>query len=208
MNARNRSIKRSLVLIVFWLAGLAVLIRFVAVRSSPRKSLPQFWAVPAFDITGVTAQGERPLRQKDLLGSPWIADFVYTSCGGPCPIMSSKMAALQRILPSSVRLVSISVDPDHDTVPVLQEYAIRYHADPSRWIFGRTDKKSTYRLISQGFRLAVAEQHNAPPETRVMHSPYFVLIDARGVVRGFYDSNKPTFMENLRQDVGQLITEN
>jgi protein SCO1/2 len=204
----NRSVKRPILLITFWLACLAVLIRIVGHHPLPKKPLPLLWPVPAFDITGVTTQGEQPLRQKDLLGHPWVADFVFTSCGGPCPIMSSKMAALQRILPPTALLVSFTVDPDHDTVPVLREYAARFHADPSRWVFGRTDQKTMYGLIVQGFRLAVAERHEDPPETRVMHSTLFVLIDPQGVVRGFYDSNGPSVMENIRQDVGRLITEN
>jgi protein SCO1 len=199
--------KRSLVFIALWLFVVAALILRPLRRPLPPGPLVRLWPVPAFEMTGVTTLGERPLRQKDLLGHPWIADFIFTSCGGPCPIMSGKMAALQRVLPPDVRLVSFTVDPDHDTPAVLKDYAGRFHADPTRWTFARGDKEMLYKLVSQGFRLSVAERHGAPPETRIMHNTHFVLVDSRGVVRGFYDSHVDSFMENLRRDVNRLISE-
>ena len=183
---------------------MAALVFMTARRQTPVSKLERLWPVPTFAVTGVTTNGERLLQQSDFLGRPWVADFIFTRCGGPCPIMSGKMAALQRLLPARVRLVSFTVDPDHDTVPVLQEYAKRFHADPARWVFARAEKEALYKLVYEGFRLSVAERRHAPVEMRVLHSTRFVLVDAEGYVRGTYDSNGAEGMENLRRDVERL----
>jgi protein SCO1/2 len=158
-------------------------------------------------MTGVTANGPLRLRQKDLLGHPWVADFIFTRCGGPCPLMSGKMEALQRVLPSNVRLVSFTVDPDYDSPAVLQAYAKRFHADPARWIFARAAKDVLFSLMNDGFRLAVSQERGVPAQSRVMHSTKFVLIDAQGFVRGFYDSNAGSFLADLSRDLRQISTE-
>ncbi len=80
-------------------------------------------------------RSSREVKSQELAGKVWVADFVYTSCGGFCPVMTEKMRKLQDMLPKDIRLVSFSVDPDTDTPAVLAEYAKRYGADPDRWLF-------------------------------------------------------------------------
>ncbi len=193
--------------IALWLFGLAGWVIFTARNQLPTRTLERLWQVPSFEVTGVTTKGESRLRLSDLLGKPWVADFIFTRCGGPCPLMSGKMAALQRVLSPDIRLVSFSVDPDYDKTDVLKNYAARFHADPSRWVFARANKESLYKLVYEGFRLSVAERRSDPAETRVLHSTQFVLVDAKGFVRGFYDSTGESFFENLSRDVKRIAAE-
>ena len=97
-------------------------------------ALPILGEMPAFSLVDQTG---RTVTQNDLKGKTWIADFIYTSCPDQCPMISRHMEVLQGLLPkeSRIQLVSISVDPKHDTPAVLARYAKRYHADPAHWRF-------------------------------------------------------------------------
>ena len=135
----------------------------------------------------------RPLSRRDLAGSIWIADFIFTRCGSICPILTAQMAKIQAALAragdTSVRLVSFSVDPTYDTPEVLQEYATRFHADPNRWTFVTGQRNALYGLIGAGFHLAVADR----PEGKdtdggglITHGDSFVLVDGSFNIRGYY----------------------
>ena len=93
-----------------------------------------------------------------LNGKIWIADFIFSTCPGPCPMISSRMGDLQRPLEKSdVHLVSFTVDPETDTPEVLRDYAKRVHAEPGRWDFLTGEQKRDLRSHAAGFKLAVAE---------------------------------------------------
>src|SRR5206468_11373309 len=123
---------------------------------------------------------------KSLAGKPWIADLIFTHCAGPCPVMTGKMASLQKALASSdVRLVSISVDPKNDTPAVLKEYAQKFGADESRWLFLTGDEQAAYD-VARGLLLPADP---AKADAPIIHSTKFVLIDAAGKIRKYYSSD-------------------
>jgi protein SCO1 len=168
--------------------------------------LDVFGTVPNFSLT---AQSGERFGLADLDGKIWIADFIYTSCTDTCPLQSAALAKLQGELPKNDlwRVVSFSVDPDHDTPAVLSRYAARFGANPERWLFLTGDKKEIYRLAHEGFRLAVAAPPGASGQTGsiVAHSSRFVLLDGRGQVRGYYDSRDADALKRLERDINQLI---
>ncbi|MDQ6940295.1 MAG: SCO family protein, partial [Verrucomicrobiota bacterium] len=87
------------------------------------RSLDSLGTIPEFRLTN---QNGQPFGSADLKGKIWVADFIFTSCPGPCPIISSRMAEMQKPLEKSdVHLVSFTVDPQNDTPKVLHEYADR-----------------------------------------------------------------------------------
>lgn len=150
----------------FWLWGIALTLALGAALLvvfiyggrvyQAGEELPRLGAVPAFILqerSGAT------LMQAELLGHVWIAGFIYTRCSTECPLMSSQMARLQEALSAErdVRLVSITVDPQHDTPEVLTRYAQSFAAHPQRWFFLTGDKVVIYRLAREGFRLGVLE---------------------------------------------------
>jgi protein SCO1/2 len=128
--------------------------------------LPVYGSVPDFTLID---QHGRPLRKSDLAGNIWIANFIFTNCPDECPLMTAEMAKLQADLADvlDLRLVSITVDPQHDTPLILSQYAARFQADPERWFFLTGDKGTIYRLAREGFRLGVVEptEQPAPPPT-------------------------------------------
>ena len=90
-----------------------------------------FYDAPEFTLTD---QAGEPFSLDDLKGKVWIADFVFTRCTSICPVMTAKMAELRDQLSQfahgeDVRLVSVSVEPEHDQPAVLAEYAAKFKAD-------------------------------------------------------------------------------
>jgi protein SCO1 len=164
---------------------------------SPDALLPTLYAAPTFALID---QDGNPATDSQLLGHPWVADFIFTTCASLCPTMSAQMSALQDRIPADVKLVSFSVDPTHDTPAVLKEYALKYHAQPDRWIFLTGDEKTQERVV-RAMKLGFAP---ATADTPIQHDEHFVLVDAQGKIRGFYDSFVLERMDALVHDAQSL----
>ena len=182
--------------VVFYIAFFS----FSACSPAPK---PQK-ALPDFTLTAVTVDGTSPFDLRTMRGRAWIADFVYTRCAGPCPMLTANMAGLQKRLPKSVGLLSLTVDPDHDEPEVLTLYARKFKADPQRWFFLAGDKSELIRLVRDGFLLPIVESATATPGERFAHSTKFVLIDADARVRGWYDGEDPKELARLESDAKKL----
>lgn len=165
-------------------------------------------SLPPFRLTAQTGQ---PVTLADLKGKAWIADFVFTRCSGPCPMMTSRMFDLQTRLReherwADIRLVSFTVDPAHDTPEVLAEYARLAHADDQRWLFLTGTREELWGLATRGFKLPVEEQ---PDNVKmpILHSQKFVLIDRAGRIRGYYDGLENDDREALLKDLEKVLAE-
>ncbi len=163
---------------------------------------PVLGEVPDFALINRDGQ---TVRRADLAGAPWIADFIFTRCGASCPMMSLRMARLERDLPRDlgVRFVSFSVDPDYDTPQVLQEYAKSFGA-PGRWLFLTGDKRAIHRLSKEGFKLAVDDTAPVNEDEPILHSTRFVLVDGEGRIRGYYEAFDEDALAKLMQDLEAL----
>lgn len=158
-----------------------------------------------------TSAGGRSVRSEELAGKVWVASFVFTRCSGPCPQVSAMMARLQHELAdcSDVRLVTFTVDPDHDKPEVLARYAETFGADPERWIFLTGPRDELYQVIRKGFHLAVdpSKEETPPPGEAITHSSKLVVVDRRGHIRGYY-SGAPEAgpVEESRRVVERVMT--
>lgn len=169
-----------------------------------RQAAPgDFGAAPDFALT---ERGGQAVTRADLRGKVWVANFIFTRCGGPCPLLSEKMAGLQkRLADPDLRLVSFSVDPAYDTPEVLKAYAGRYGADPHRWWFLTGETEPVYAVIRDGFHLAVAPDPSGKEGEQVVHNLSFVLVDRQGRIRGYYGGTDETELEKLRRDARKLL---
>jgi len=142
----------------------------------------------------------------DLRGKIWIADFIYTTCPGPCPMISNRMSELQEPLKKTdVHLVSFSVDPEKDTPKVLQTYAEKLGAERGRWDFLTGPKSTIYNLSRDGFKLAASDgsEANGIP----VHSTRMILVDRHGEIRGYYDAVAADAVTKLVADTTHLLGE-
>jgi protein SCO1/2 len=175
----------------------------LARRAAPPPELPDFGGLPGYALVD---QASRPFTPQSVAGRPFVADFVFTRCRTVCPAMTARMAQLQSKLPSEVGLVSFSVDPENDTPPVLAQYAAEWKAEP-RWRFVTGPREALHGLATGGFKLAAMAapaDAQAAGEGPFLHSSKFVLVDAAGRIRGYYDSGSGEEIGTLIADASRL----
>jgi len=163
----------------------------------PAPSLPVLGAVPSFTLV---ERSGRAVSAADLAGHVWVADFVFTHCPTFCPLLTERMAGLQKALAPAadpVRLVSFSVDPVHDTPEVLLDYARRARAGDG-WLFVTGPREALAALLRDGFKVAWAD--DGPPASPITHSDRFVLVDRALRIRGYYHGTQPDDVARLARD--------
>jgi protein SCO1/2 len=192
----------SVAVVVLLLAGVATGSWLLLRRPSGGPGLPHLGEAPAFTLA---SEGGKTVARADLAGKVWIADFIFTRCGGSCPILSSRMAALavkMRDVPE-IRFVSFGVDPEYDTPEVLAEYGRKLGADPARWSFLHGPRPVVRSLVKDGFKLAI-EDAPADSVEPILHSTRFVLVDGQGAIRGYYDGMDQAPVDQLERDARAL----
>jgi len=195
--------KVTLILIPLVTLGLLLWLRNVEVVALRQRTVSSYGTVPSFQLVNQNGQAFGSAR---LAGKIWIADFIYTTCPGPCPMISSRMSELQKPLEKTdVHLVSFSVDPEKDTPEVLRGYAEKLQAEPARWDFLTGPKSTIYKLSHDGFKLAVSDGTDA--EGIPVHSTRMVLVDRHGQIRGYYDAAEADAMTKLLADTNHLLRE-
>ncbi|MFQ5826389.1 MAG: SCO family protein [Dehalococcoidia bacterium] len=161
----------------------------------PAPAAPQE-KVPAPGFTLINQDGQT-VSLRDFRGKVVLIDFIYTSCTTMCPILSAKFAQLQKALGEKIGrevvLLSISFDPEYDTLPVLKEYARRYQADPDGWHFLIGSLEDVEQVtLSYGvfYRLVSAEEHAEEEgghagthERAFQHTALTVVVDQDGMLR-------------------------
>ena len=195
--------KTTLILIPIVTLAVLLCLRNVEVTALRQRSISAYGTVPGFQLTN---QNGQPFGSAQLSGKIWIADFIYTTCPGPCPMISSRMSELQKPLQKTdVHLVSFSVNPEKDTPEVLRGYADKLQAEPGRWDFLTGAKPAIYKLSHDGFKLAVSDGRDA--QGIPVHSTRMVLVDRHGQIRGYYDATEPEAITKLLADTNHLLRE-
>jgi len=164
---------------------------------------------PVKDVLGFALQDQsgNTITKAEFYGQPWIANFIFTRCPGPCGKLSQRMQELQESLPETVKLASFTVDPEFDQPPVLETYAELHEAKPGRWFFLTGDQKTMKQLIIKGFQLAVGENDEeiAKTEGLFVHSTNLVLVDRRGMIRKYYDGTNDAAVAQMKKDLAWLM---
>ena len=157
-------------LILIPIATLALLLwlRQLEVNALRQRTVSSYGTVPAFQLTN---QDGQPFGSAQFAGKIWIADFIYTTCPGPCPMISSRMSELQKPLEKTdVHLVSFTVDPEKDTPEVLRGYADKLQAEPGRWDFLTGAKSAIYKLVAQRIQTGGFRWQRCPGNSRAQHA--------------------------------------
>ncbi len=213
MNAASATADRATPAATIWkvtliaipLITVALLIWLYQLESNAlrQRTISSLGRVPFFELIN---QDGKSFGSTQLLGKIWIADFVYTTCPGPCPMISSRMSDLQKPLEKTdVHLVSFSVDPAKDTPQVLRGYAEKLQAEPGRWDFLTGPQSTIYNLSRNGFKLAISdgsEEKGIP-----VHSTRMILVDRHGEIRGYYDAIEADSLTKLLADTNHLLRE-
>jgi protein SCO1/2 len=172
---------------VFPVAALAAALIACSHRAT---SLEVLGDVPQFELI---SQDGQPFHSQMLAGKVWVADFIYTTCPGPCPRMTSEMREVQDAvsktpaIANNIRLVSFTVDPANDTPPAM-------------WYFLTGPIPVLQTLDRDAFKLGNID-------ASMQHSTRFVLVDQRGRIRRYYDSSEASAIPNVISDLSALARE-
>ena len=155
--------------------------------------------VPAFSF--ITQDG-LSFTEKSFHKKVTVLDFIFTSCAGPCPIMTNNMTHLYEDYKNvpEVQFVSVTVDPKIDNASTLKEYAKANGVKDDRWQFLTSDIESIKELKKSGFMLYADELPRG-------HAIKFVLIDQNGQIRKYYDGTDKASMAVLRKDLNNIVNE-
>ncbi|GAB1430158.1 SCO family protein [Ignavibacteria bacterium] len=171
LGVRNSAVYRT----VFCVA-IAVLI-FGCEAKREFDTLPNLRKAPVF--SGINYDGQ-PFHSSELNGKIWIADFIFTTCAEICPKMSDNTARLIQMTDGKIPVVSITVDPEYDSLPILREYAAKYAGGNKWWHFISMPLDSVRETSVKGF--AVGNYENP-----IEHSSRLIVVDEKGIIRGYYD---------------------
>lgn len=147
----------------------------------------------------LTDQLGRTFNADSLKGKIHIADFIFTTCPGICPSMTKNLMDVHDKIKESysdVRMLSISVKPEEDSVPALKLFAERFKADPQYWRFLTGEKNQIVHLIQKGYLLPL-DTSGSGAEKGITHSEMAVLVDKEMRIRGFFDATKPKEVKAL-----------
>ncbi len=163
------------------------------------RPLPFLGQVEAF---GLTDSNARAFTQVPLEGKVWVANFIFTTCSGICPLMTKNMAQLYRsyLLIDGVDFVSFSVNPENDTPQALSQYAKEKKADTRRWHFLTGTREAIQAVAVKSFKLGTIEEP-------IFHSGKFALVDRHLRIRGYYEGTSAEELPKLFKDVAALLRE-
>ncbi|TCK67699.1 protein SCO1/2 [Winogradskyella wandonensis] len=155
------------------------------------------------DFSLINQNGET-ITQDDYKDKIYVADFFFTTCQTICPIMTDHMYQIQKeiISDDDVMLLSHSVTPVKDSVPVLKAYAEKKGVIDRKWNLVTGDKKQIYDLARKSY-LAVKTEGNGDVYDMI-HTENFLLIDKKRQIRGFYDGTNPEDIDRLLDDIKTL----
>jgi protein SCO1 len=151
-------------------------------------------------------QEGKTITNNDVKGKVYVAEYFFTTCTGICPKMNANMEKVYAIYKNEpdFRILSHTVDPETDSVPVLKAYATLHGADPKNWWFLTGTKKELYSLARQGY---LVDDGTYSGDEDFVHTQWFALVDGQGRVRGLYEGTKKPDVDKLITDIGRLLKE-
>jgi protein SCO1/2 len=193
-------------LVVFLCAVLPAVVVPTLMCRPESPELADLGEVPAFALTDERGQ---PFTEDAFRGHETIISFIFTRCDTICPITTMKMERIQEKTADAgagIKLVSFSVDPTYDTPERLTEFAVRYHADATRWRFVTGALDTVHKLVEGPFMNSMQLEGKTPSGApAISHSGYFLLVDDRLHIRGVYDSNDLRRLDEMIRDARHLL---
>jgi cytochrome oxidase Cu insertion factor (SCO1/SenC/PrrC family) len=146
----------------------------------------------------LTERSGKPIRSADMKGKVWVVSYFFTSCPGEC-IRLNRNIQVMHMLPElkDVHWLSITCDPDNDSIETLAKYADSLDADPIRWLFARGDMEYTSR-VALGMNMYLGRQ---------THQNYAIVIDKEGKIRGTFDGTSTADCEKMKKLLVELEAE-
>lgn len=155
----------------------------------------------------LTNQDGKTITENNYDDKIYVADFFFVTCPTICPKMTKQMERVVGKFKSNNNILFLShtVMPEHDSVPVLKEYATKYNINSNKWNLVTGDKKQIYDLARKTYFAAITEGDGGVDD--FIHTENFVLIDKEKRIRGFYDGTSENDVDRLINDINTLLNE-
>jgi len=143
----------------------------------------------------------------DLKGKVLVINFFFSRCPSICPGLTRNMKKLQNSFLKNadiVHFISISVDPERDSVPQLRKFADRFNINHDSWWFVTGNKKEIYDFALQEMKASIADVN---VDTAFIDTENFFLLDSSRVVRGWYNGFDTLKQAQLARDIPTLMLE-
>ncbi len=178
---------------------LLILVLLAVPAQGAAPPLKKYGTIDDFQLMDSTGEW---MGLQELKGKVWVADFIFTTCGSLCPIMTKNLAEIYKTFKETdgLEFVSISVNPEQDSPEALAEYAKKYEVDTGKWHFLTGPRDTITRLVVKDFKLGLGDEI-------VFHKASFVLVDRQGRIRGYYDGTVEKDMKKLKEDLPRLLQE-
>ncbi len=162
-----------------------------------------YWRIPDFAFTD---QDNQQVTNQTFENKIYVADFFFTSCPTICPKMKTQMLRVYEKYKDNpnVVLLSHTIDPKHDSVEVLKDFADRLGVNSANWHFVTGNQDSIY-AIAEKYLVPVQEEEGA--EGGFIHGGHFMLVDENRHIRGVYDGTDPERVDKLIKDIPILLKE-
>lgn len=159
------------------------------------------FTVPAFAFVN---QDSIPLTNNFIRGKVWIVNYFFTSCPTICPKMMAGMRVVQQAFPNDGRvgMISLTVDPYHDSPAKLKSYAQHKNISLNQWQLGTGNKTELYRFARHGLFITADDGDGGASD--FIHSDKIVLIDRENHIRGYYDGTDNDEITKLIKDISRL----
>lgn len=185
----------------------------VQVTKNGKLTTDTLWhQIPDFKLTNHLGQ---EVRGSELSGRITVVNTFFTRCPNICPGLTRNIRKLQRSFEnpkrkkfgdtSIVQFVSLSVDPERDSVTALKRWADRFQVNSDSWHLLTGDKKVIYDMLLYDFRLSAQDGEGV--DSNFIHSEKVMLLDRDRVVRGYYNGLDSAGMAKLAADIGRLYLE-
>ncbi|WP_309991562.1 MULTISPECIES: SCO family protein [Dyadobacter] len=161
-------------------------------------------SIPAFSFTN---QDNKAVSEQDFKDKIYVADFFFTTCPTICPVMKKNMLKVYDEIKDNptVRILSHTIDPEHDTPAVLKTYANDLGVSNATWQFVTGDREKIYDIGQRHYLITAAEDAKSPGG--FLHSGHFVLLDKDRHIRGMYDGTTDEGTYELIRDIRTLLKE-
>ena len=148
------------------------------------------------------------IDQKTIMGKIHVANFIFTSCGSICPVMTQNMKMISDSLKndSDIVYLSYSVTPWIDKPYVLNKYKKRNEINNTNWHFLTGNKAAIYKLARQSY-FAEEDIGFSKDSTEFLHTEHFILVDKTRRIRGVYNGTLKLEMQLLIDDINTLESE-
>ena len=199
--------KKGLIYILFFVVLLggfyAAMIKFTDFEEV---KLPVLNSVQPFSFV---KQDSTVVTQKDLGNRVYVAEYFFTTCKGICPKMNKNMQVVYEKFKNNpdFLILSHTVNPENDSVPILKRYADSLGASPNNWWFLYGSKTDLYKSARESYLLDDPKNSSKNIDDQFLHTQFFALVDRQGRVRGIYDGIKKDEVDQLMLDIEEIIKE-